>query len=117
MPEGFVGGFEDEGYVVEAWVLHHESEAVYAQNAFAEAVVAVYSRAESFLGVVEVHASQIVKSYNVVEFLPCALVAFDGSEVVACCIGMAGVYAYSYAAFVLYAVYDGGEVGKVVAYV
>ena len=75
------------------------------------------SRSESFLGIVEVHASQVVEAYYAVELLPCAGKSFVGGKVVACCIGVAGVYAYAYAALVFYAVYDGGQVCKVVAYV
>ena len=116
-PEGFVGGLEYEGYVVKSGVLHEQLEATSTEDAFAKAVVAVDTRAEPFLGIVEVHASQVVEAYNVVELAPCAGKTLVGGKVVAGSVGVAGVYAHSHSALVLNTIYDGCQVSKVVAHV
>ena len=100
-PEVGVGGFEDEGDVVEAGVGHEHFEEGFADGAEAERFVAVNVGAEAFFAVVEVHGAEVLQADGLVEVLPHPVVAVGGREVVAGGEGMAGVDADANALFVV----------------
>ena len=58
-PKRFVGGFEDNRYVVGASVFHKHFEESHSEHTFADTVVAVDARAQAFLTVVEVDGREI----------------------------------------------------------
>ena len=72
-PQTFVGGFQNQRHVVEPRVAHKTLEEVHPQQAFADAVVAVHARSEGFLGVIQVHGTQIVRPNGFVKFLKRAI--------------------------------------------
>ena len=102
-PEGFVGGFQDEGDLVQVGVLHYLFEEVKTQEAFSYGVVAVYSGAQFLFAVVQVDGTEVGEADFVVELFPDALVGVF--EVIAGGVGVSCVSADSYAGLIGHSVY------------
>ena len=68
-PKLLIGSLEDKGNVIEAAILHDVTEALPADLTLAEWRVAVYVATQRTHGVVKVHTTQIVKTYNTIELL------------------------------------------------
>lgn len=89
--------------------MHEAWEELLAEEAVAEGLVAVDMRTDTFLAVVEVDGAKVPEADNVFESLHGGMVAAFGADVVSGGKGVAGVEAYSHAAFVVDAVDDAAE--------
>lgn len=82
MPEGFVGGFEDQGDIFETGVGGDFFEEFDAQISGAEGGVPVEVSAEGAFGIIEVHPAEIFQTDEAVEFGEAFFEAFVVRQVI-----------------------------------
>lgn len=114
-PQFLVGSLQDDGDIVESGILHETFEEGESDEAFADAVVAVYAGGECFHAVVQMDSAKIIETNDPVEFLPNLIVG--SGEVIAGSEGVACIHADAHPAFVFHEADDVGQLFQAVAHV
>src|SRR5690554_4997056 len=90
-PDRGFNGFQHQRYPVNAWITHDGSEGVEPNIAFPQAMMTINAAGQLALGIVEVHAAQVLESYHLAELVQGGGAGFRCAQVIAGGKGVAGV--------------------------